>query len=1091
MVKMQLCRKTKFLLLKRPLRRAFYLLAFVTIVCLLQNYIKMVTELSEINNVARVHFASYKENVVKRPKNYYHDVSTAFTKDNKDSMKKSCLTVQKFDRYGNANISTYDLPEMTDYTLQSDRNYRFTVENESVAYKENLTHLDIFIVPFSHVDPGYGMTFEQYYRLHVKGILDSMVQKLTQYPDMKFQWAEAVFLERWWRDINVNTKMQIRKLIREGRLEIVTGGWVMPDEAITSAEGIVDQLIEGHLWVQDKLGATPVTAWSNDPFGYSGVIPYLLKSSGIQNMVILRVHQAIKATLAKMGALEFKWRPYMKADYESDILCHVMPYTGYWIGDVCGRNKTLCKEYAFMHTAGDKLPVWINEQNVAERARLLYEQYRITADLYKFNTLYIGLGEDFSYSKAEDWDLIYSNFERLMKYMNNRIDWKVSIKFGILSDYFRTTKHNEEKSSSAKFPILSGDFFPYSDWDNDYWTGFYTTRPFQKYFAREIERIIKVADVFLVFLFTRYANQTNPDYKSFHEKLGLGLRGSRRILNTFLHHDGITGTSVQEVTSQYDFALYQAYTQSMNILKQLVTVIITPESTSTVKDTLEHVTFRQSRDSLPKKIPLVSTKTRSKLFIVNPLLRQRDEIVTFQAVSHRIRLTDSTGIKLKPQVSRCLGSLENDGKERYDVSFRLQLAPYSIESIKYALGPVNHVLEYKDTKEMNEDTIVIQNDIFSAAFNARTGTIEYLIDNEDRKTKVEATFMWYETIKSGAYVSKPIAKAKPIPLDLNKAVIKYLHGEMLSEVRVLYSEGIFQSYKIYNTTSVKGYGLHITTKIDIRSYSSFWSNKEVILRFHTDIINKGHFYTDQNGLTLIGRKIENSIPIGGNYYPITKMVTLEDNKKRLTVHTKQSHGVASLREGWIEIMLDRTMITDDHKGLGQGIMDNKPTRSDFVIQVEYKDNEFDRKEERYTLDTKLSTLINEDLQHPILLLYDKTAETNADSKFVDYFRPIKESLPCDISIIALRNLVTEEMEYKGTSLILYRKLFHCGLNSPVCSSIYDGTNTLTLESVFRKDEVDTAHETSLTHLHRKRTINISENLCPTQNEIKSYLLKLK
>lgn len=37
----------------------------------------------------------------------------------------------------------------------------------------------------------------------------------------------------------------LKKLIKEGRLEITAGGWVMPDEACTHIYALVDQFIEG------------------------------------------------------------------------------------------------------------------------------------------------------------------------------------------------------------------------------------------------------------------------------------------------------------------------------------------------------------------------------------------------------------------------------------------------------------------------------------------------------------------------------------------------------------------------------------------------------------------------------------------------------------------------------------------------------------------------------------------------------------------------------------------------------------------------------------------------------------------------------
>jgi len=103
----------------------------------------------------------------------------------------------------------------------------------------------------------------------------------------------------WWSEQGEENKEKMRRLVESGQLEIVTGGWVMNDEANAHYWAIVQQLTEGHEWLLKHLGVKPKHGWAIDPFGHSATSAYLLKQSKMEGSIIQRVHYSVKKRLAR------------------------------------------------------------------------------------------------------------------------------------------------------------------------------------------------------------------------------------------------------------------------------------------------------------------------------------------------------------------------------------------------------------------------------------------------------------------------------------------------------------------------------------------------------------------------------------------------------------------------------------------------------------------------------------------------------------------------------------------------------------------------------------------------------------------------
>ena len=117
--------------------------------------------------------------------------------------------------------------------------------------------LEVFIVPHSHNDVGWLKTVDQYYESKTRDILNNLYDILQSDPVMKFCWAESAYLSMWLTEYP-EKKQGIKKLINEGRLEIIGGGWTQNDEAMPDFELVVRQMEDGYNFLRKELNITKI-----------------------------------------------------------------------------------------------------------------------------------------------------------------------------------------------------------------------------------------------------------------------------------------------------------------------------------------------------------------------------------------------------------------------------------------------------------------------------------------------------------------------------------------------------------------------------------------------------------------------------------------------------------------------------------------------------------------------------------------------------------------------------------------------------------------------------------------------------------------
>uniref|UniRef100_A0A7N0ZZ82 Alpha-mannosidase n=1 Tax=Kalanchoe fedtschenkoi TaxID=63787 RepID=A0A7N0ZZ82_KALFE len=925
-----------------------------------------------------------------------------------------------------------------------------------VGYKGNewdSEKLKIFVVPHSHNDPGWKLTVDEYYEKQSRHILDTIVDTLSKDARRKFIWEEMSYLEKWWRDATDAKKEALISLVQNGQLEIVGGGWVMNDEANSHYYAIIEQITEGNMWLNDTIGVVPKNSWAIDPFGYSPTMAYLLRRMGFENMLIQRTHYELKKELAKKKKLEYVWRQSWDADETTDIFVHMMPFYSYDIPHTCGPEPAICCQFDFARMRGFMYelcpwhvdPVETTQDNVQERALLLLDQYRKKSTLYRTNTLLIPLGDDFRYISIDEAEAQFRNYQLLFDHINSNPSLNAEAKFGTLDDYFRTLREEADRvnysltgetgsDQIAGFPSLSGDFFTYADRQQDYWSGYYVSRPFFKAVDRVLEQTLRATEMLMALLL-------GSCQRSQCEKLPLSfsykLTAARRNLALFQHHDGVTGTAKDHVVRDYGTRMHTSLQDLQIFMSKAIEALfgIRHEKSDHTPSQFDPIQARSKYDAQPvyRAMSARDGSIQSVVFF-NPLEQARNEIVMVMVSRPDVAVLDSNWTCVKSQISPELQHSKNNVfTGRHRLFWKVSVPPMGLVTYYVANGyaacekaepaklrfssgsdPLTCLTPYACSK-VEGDTVQISNQRLTLTFDASCGLLNKATHKDGSVNTLGEEIAIYASSGSGAYLFKPNGDAESIIRAGGQLVVS--EGSLVQEV-VSYPNAAGETTPVSHSTRIYNVDQSVQEMIIEKEYhvellGDEFNNKELIARYKTDIDNRRIFYSDLNGFQMSRRETYDKIPLQGNYYPMPSLAFMQGSDgRRFSVHSRQSLGVAGLKDGWLEIMLDRRLLRDDGRGLGQGVTDNRPINVVFHILLESNVSSPSSTPASNSFPlhpSLLSHLVGKGLNYPLLGFIAKKPQEISVQPPARFFYPLAAPLPCDLHIVNLK--VPQPLKY--------------------------------------------------------------------------------
>ena len=253
--------------------------------------------------------------------------------------------------------------------------------------------------------------------------------------------------------------------------------------------------------------------------------------------------------------MTFLWRPGQK-DFgnQHQILTHVFSGDycypqGFFAGESFDSDDTFVSD--------DTLETFNAPDKMAQFVNYVQQQY----SQRRGQNIMIPMGCDFAYQNAKEE---FENVERAISYINTHNQANMQLRMSTPSEFIDALK-----SENIEWPVRYEDSIPYADSADDWWTGYFSSRPAAKQLLKDTSTLMSAESK----LFSKQV----VDSKTSSEEVNSILDAQKTMLEQIsigIHHDALTGTAKQHVANDYARRLFAAQQSSLKEYRKELQAIL-------------------------------------------------------------------------------------------------------------------------------------------------------------------------------------------------------------------------------------------------------------------------------------------------------------------------------------------------------------------------------------------------------------------------------------------------------------------------------------------------------------------------------------